>query len=255
MENKYTFNEFMDIIRDLRSENGCPWDKKQTHESLKKYMIEETYEVIDAVDNKDVLNLSEELGDLLLQIALHTAIAEEEKEFTIEDVINGISKKMIHRHPHVFGTAYAEDENKVLKNWEEIKREEKKETMASESIVRVPKSLPANIRAEKIQKKALDAGYGHKSFEDVVKDMENSLFVLKQSREIKNLTQINESYEKLLFLIVNLSGFLQLNAENSLTNATNKFINRFVDIERMSREKGMSLADMPCSEQNLDAGH
>ncbi len=248
MEKKYTFDEFMDIIRMLRSENGCPWDRKQTHESLKKYMIEETYEVIDAVERQDLENLCEELGDVLLQVALHTAIAQEENEFNIEDVISGISNKMITRHPHVFGTAYVKDDQEVLKNWEEIKKEEKKETTVSESIVRVPKSLPANIRAEKVQKKALDAGYGYKDFEEVINHIEKSLFTLKQSKEIGNLTQINDSYEKLLFLIVNLSGFLQLNAENSLTNATNKFINRFVDIERMSREKGRSLAELSDSE-------
>ncbi len=248
MEKKYTFDEFMDIIRMLRSENGCPWDRKQTHESLKKYMIEETYEVIDAVERQDLENLCEELGDVLLQVALHTAIAQEENEFNIEDVISGISNKMITRHPHVFGTAYVKDDQEVLKNWEEIKKEEKKETTASESIVRVPKSLPANIRAEKVQKKALDAGYGYKDFEEVINHIEKSLFTLKQSKEIGNLSQINDSYEKLLFLIVNLSGFLQLNAENSLTNATNKFINRFVDIERMSREKGRSLAELSDSE-------
>jgi len=242
MEQKYTFNEFMDIIRRLRGENGCPWDRKQTHESLK------TYEVIDAVDRQDVSNLCEELGDMLLQIALHTAIAEEGKEFTIEDVIHGVSSKMIYRHPHVFGNVYAEDENKVLKNWEELKKEEKKETMASESMVRVPISLPANLRAEKVQKKALAAGYGHKDFSEVIDHIEKSLFILKQGKEIGNTTQINDSYEKLLFLIVNLSEFLQLNAENSLTNATNKFINRFVDIERMSREKGRSLAELSDSE-------
>jgi tetrapyrrole methylase family protein/MazG family protein len=248
MDKKYTFDEFMNIIRTLRSENGCPWDRKQTHESLKKYMIEETYEVIDAVDRQDLSNLCEELGDVLLQIALHTAIAEEEKEFSIEDVIHGVSSKMIHRHPHVFGTAHAKDDNEVLKNWEEIKREEKKETTTSESILRIPRSLPANIRAEKVQKKALDVGYGHKSFNEVINHIEKSLYEIKQSKEMGNMTQINESYEKLLFLIVNLSGFLQLNAENSLTNATNKFINRFVDIERMSREKGRSLAELSGSE-------
>lgn len=248
MEKKYTFDEFMDIIRVLRSENGCPWDRKQTHESLKRYMIEETYEVIDAVERQDLANLCEELGDVLLQIALHTTIAEEGKKFDIEDVISGISSKMINRHPHVFGTAYAKDVSDVLRNWEDIKREEKKETTVSESIIRVPKSLPANIRAEKVQKKALDAGYGYKDFDAVIMDIEKSLLALKQCKEIGNMTQINDSYEKLLFLIVNLSGFLQLNAENSLTNATNKFINRFVDIERMSREKGRSLAELSDSE-------
>lgn len=244
MNNKYTFDEFMNIIRTLRSENGCPWDKKQTHESLKKYMIEETYEVIDAIDKEDTSNLCEELGDILLQVALHTTIAEEKKEFTLEEIISCVSNKMIDRHPHVFGNGSVKDDTEVLKNWEAIKREEKKESTMSEGMLRVPISLPANIRAEKIQKKALETGYGNKDFNEVIKSMENAMLTLKMSEEIGNRTQINESYEKLLFLIVNLSVFLQLNAENSLTNATNKFINRFVDIERMSREKGRSLAEM-----------
>lgn len=146
------FDEFVEVIRMLRSENGCPWDKEQTHESLKPCMIEEAYEVVDSIDKKDIANLREELGDVLLQVVMHSVIAEEQKEFTIEDVIQEVSDKMVHRHPHVFGTTKVSNSEDVLKNWEQLKQEEKKETTISESIQRIPIALPANIRATKVQK-------------------------------------------------------------------------------------------------------
>ncbi len=127
MDKKYTFDEFMDIIRYLRSENGCPWDRKQTHESLDKYMLEEAYESVEAIRNGDKENLCEELGDVLLQIALHAVIAEEEKEFTIEDIISEESLKMIRRHPHVFGEKEDIDADQVIQNWDEIKKQEKEQ--------------------------------------------------------------------------------------------------------------------------------
>ena len=147
MNTQYTFDDFMNIIRTLRSPNGCPWDKEQTHESLKSCTIEETYEVIDAIDNKDYKNLCEELGDMLLQVALHTAIAEDNKEFTIEDVIKRVSDKMILRHPHVFSDTKVNNSSDVLTNWYEIKKKEKKLENPHESLLLVPKALPALIRA------------------------------------------------------------------------------------------------------------
>jgi len=251
MEKKYTFAEFMDIIRQLRSENGCPWDREQTHESLKKCMLEEAYESVEAIDNQDTDNLCEELGDMLLQIALHAAIAEEKKEFTIEDVIQGVSTKMIRRHPHVFSDSKADTSEEVLQNWEEIKKQEKKEANFSEGMLRVAKALPANIRAEKVQKKAAKAGMDFKDYNQVLDKVYEELEELKKAKESSDLEAITEEFGDLMFTVINLSRFLLINAENSLTNATNKFINRFVDVECLAAKEGRSLAEM--SDHELDA--
>ncbi len=246
-----TFDDLMNIIRFLRSKDGCPWDREQTHESLKNCMIEETYETIEAINNKDNENLCEELGDVLLQIALHTAIAEEQKEFTIEDVIQGECKKMIHRHPHVFGNIQADDSETVLRNWDEIKLEEKKQKKISESILSIPKALPANIRAEKVQKKASKVGLDFESYEQVLGKVYEELEELKKARENGNAEDIEEEFGDLMFSVVNMSRFLQLNAENSLTNATNKFINRFVGVEHLAEQESRHLWEMSIGE--LDA--
>ncbi|BCJ92638.1 hypothetical protein acsn021_02070 [Anaerocolumna cellulosilytica] len=251
MEKKYTFAEFMDIIRQLRSENGCPWDREQTHESLRNCMLEEAYESVEAIENKDMENLCEELGDLLLQIALHAAIAEEKNEFAIEDVIKGISTKMIRRHPHVFGNSKADTAEDVLQNWEEIKKQEKHEENFSEGMLRVAKALPANIRAEKVQKKAAKAGMDFKDYEQVLDKVYEELNELKKAKESSNMEAITEEFGDLMFTVINLSRFLLINAENSLTNATNKFINRFVDVERLAAKESRSLAEM--SDHELDA--
>lgn len=257
MENKdentnyQTFDDLMKIIRRLRGEGGCPWDREQTHESLKNCMIEEAYETIEAIDNKDYKNLCEELGDVLLQIALHTAIAEEEKEFTFEEIIQGECKKMIYRHPHVFGNIQVKDTETVLKNWDEIKSKEKNQKKISESILSVPKALPANIRAEKVQKKASKAGLDFEDYDKVLEKVYEELEELKNAKENGTLEEVNEEFGDLMFSVVNLSRFLQLNAENSLTNATNKFINRFVSVEHLAEQEGRHLRDMSICE--LDA--
>lgn len=244
------FDQFVEIIRMLRSENGCPWDREQTHESLKPCMIEEAYEVVDAIDKNDMSNLKEELGDVLLQVVMHSIIGEEAKEFTLEDVIHEISEKMIRRHPHVFGTGKAEDSNEVLKNWEEIKREEKKETTISEGIKRIPIALPANIRAAKVQKKAAKAGFDFNGYEEALSKVYEELRELEEAKKTDDFCKKEEEFGDLLFSIVNLSRFLQINAENSLTNATNKFINRFVGVESLARLENRQLSELTIDEMN-----
>jgi MazG family protein len=247
---KYDFNEFMNIIRQLRSENGCPWDREQTHDSLKTCMIEECYEVIDAINQEDVLNLREELGDVLLQVALHSAIAEEQNEFCVEDVIQEVSEKMIRRHPHVFQDVEVKDSGEVIRNWEEIKRNEKKEQSVSESIQKIPKAFPSTIRAEKVQKKAAKAGLEFEDYDQVLSNIYEKLNDLKKIGENKDLNQFDDKIGDLMFSIVNLSRFLQINAENSLTNATDKFINRFVGIERVINGESKDLSKMSIDEFN-----
>lgn len=244
------FDTFVEIIRVLRSKNGCPWDREQTHESLRSCMIEEAYEVVDAIDKKDISNLREELGDVLLQVVMHGVIAEEQEEFKLEDIIQEVSDKMVHRHPHVFGTKEVKDSEEVLKNWEELKREEKKETTVSESIRRVPIALPANIRAAKVQKKAAKAGFDFDNYDEVLNKVYEELNELEEAKTTGDVCKIEEEFGDLLFSVVNLSRFLQINAENSLTNATNKFINRFVSVESLARLENRQLSELSIDEMN-----
>lgn len=246
----YSFDDFMGIIRKLRSKEGCPWDREQTHESLRTCMLEECYEAIEAINNKDNENLCEELGDILLQVALHSVIAEETKEFNINDVISGVADKMIRRHPHVFGDVKVEDAEGVIKNWEEIKKTEKKTSNIKEELLNIPKALPANIRAEKVQRKAAKNGMDFEDYKQVLNKVYEELEELKESIEIGDKSNISDEFGDVMFSMINLSRFLQLNAENSLTNATNKFINRFVDVFTLAESKGHNLCELSPLEQD-----
>lgn len=246
----YNFDDFMDIIRKLRSKEGCPWDREQTHESLKTCLLEECYETIEAINNKDKENLCEELGDILLQVALHSVIAEETNDFTVNDVIKGEYEKMIRRHPHVFGDLALKDSEEVIKNWDEIKKKEKKAANIAEELLEVPKAFPATIRAEKVQKKAAKSGMDFENHEQVLDKVYEELEELKEAIREKNTNSMEEEFGDVLFTMVNLSRVLQLNAENSLTNATNKFINRFVDIFALAESRGENLCDLTPAQQD-----
>lgn len=245
----YSFDEFVDIIRELRSEHGCPWDREQTHESLRECMLEEAYEAVDAINKNDIENLKEELGDVLLQVALHTVIAEETSEFTMDQVTTDISKKMIHRHPHVFSDANAESSSEVLRNWEAIKEKEKKEETVSDGMLRVAEALPALVRATKIQKKAAKVGVEGEDTRTVINLLKTSINDIEKESTIGNSSHIEGEIGKMLFLITDLSRKLGVNAENSLTNATDKFINRFIGVERLAEGEGKHLKDMSIDEQ------
>ena len=248
---RYTFEEFMAIISKLRSKDGCPWDREQTHESLKPCLLEECYETFDAIDRKDNENLCEELGDILLQVALHSVISEEKEEFNIDDVISAETAKMIRRHPHVFGEVQVEDAEGVVKNWEEIKKKEKKARNIAEELLEVPKAFPAILRAEKIQKKAAKSGMDFEGYEQVLDKVYEELEELKESIKIGDKSNISEEFGDVIFTMINLSRFLQLNAENSLTNATNKFINRFVDVFALAESRGQNLCELSPLEQDV----
>ncbi len=248
---KFSFDEFMDIIRKLRSEEGCPWDREQTHESLKICLLEECYETIEAIDKKDDENLCEELGDILLQVALHSVIAEETKEFSIDAVISAEAEKMIRRHPHVFGDVIVEDAAGVVRNWEDIKRKEKKANNIAEEILEVPKAFPANIRAEKVQKKVSRSGMDFEGYQQALEKVYEELEELKETIEIGDKSKIFEEFGDAMFSMINLSRFLQLNAENSLTNATNKFINRFVDVFALAESRGQNLCELSPTELDV----
>ncbi len=256
----HTYEEFLKVIEELRSEHGCPWDREQTHASLKQCMLEEAYEVIDGIEEyeatDDYKNLREELGDVLLQVVLHARIAEEEGRFTMEDIVDEICEKMIRRHPHVFGDAAAENSKESLLLWEDIKKQEKKEETLEDTLNRVAKAFPANIRAEKIQKKAAKYGFEFESMEQVLgkvkEELEELEEVIRAEKCVENpqKDRLEEEFGDLLFSMINLSRFLGLNAENSLTNATNKFINRCVGIEQLAHKKGEKLNQM--SAEDID---
>lgn len=250
MANKDDLGELMDIVRVLRSEKGCPWDRKQTHDSLKPCMLEEAYEVIEAINQDDTANLREELGDVLLQVALHSVIAEEREEFTFDEVVHEVSEKMIRRHPHVFGTSEENSVDGIAVQWEEIKRKEHKEETLSESLVRVPNAMPASMKTAKIQKKMAKAGLNLTSEDEALEVVSQALERVQFSLEKRDMSRIEDEYGELLFAVLNLSIILGLNAENSLTNAVDKFINRLVGIERIASREGKGLAELSINYEN-----
>lgn len=227
---KYNFDDFKEIMEILTGENGCPWDKVQTHDSLRRYLIEECYEAVYAVENKDFKNLCEELGDILLQVVFHSVIGEKNGEFTLDDVIDGVCKKMIFRHPHIFADSSADTPEEVLLNWEELKKKEKGFESKTEALRSVPKNFPALIRAEKVLKKGFDGGLSLGELDESVEKIKELSEFIKNNKELGN-EQLMEKNGELLLFVANISRILKLNPEFALTNATEKFINRFEYVE------------------------
>lgn len=246
----YNVNDLVEIIKILRGEGGCLWDRVQTHHSLREPMIEEAYEVVEAIEKNDKQNLKEELGDVLMQVIFHAEVASENGDFNLEDVIEGICKKMIHRHPHVFGEATADTTDEVLSNWEEIKKAEKQITTQSEAMKQVPMALPALNRAKKVQKKAADIGFDFSEIRDAMKKVNEEIEELLEAVE-QNLGTEEEEYGDILFAIVNISRFLKINPEFALTKATKKFINRFEYVENTALLEGKKLSEMTLEEMDL----
>ncbi|WP_313559068.1 nucleoside triphosphate pyrophosphohydrolase [Ruminiclostridium cellobioparum] len=246
--NSGKLERLIDIMKLLRSGDGCPWDREQTHESLKKYLIEETYEYLEVVDLEDKARMCEELGDVLLQIVFHARIAEENGDFNIEDVINGVCDKMIHRHPHVFGDVTAETSSQVLKNWEEIKKKEKGVTNQTSVLQGVPRNLPALMRSYKVQQKAAQVGFDWTNPGDVFAKLREEIDELETEYNKQNKSGIDEEFGDVLFSAVNLSRFLKVHPELSLTQSTDKFIGRFEYIEKRAAEQGRTLNEMSLEE-------
>ena len=217
------------IMDRLREEDGCPWDRRQTHESLKNYLIEEAYEVIEAIESGDDSNLKEELGDLLFQIIFHSRLAKEKGTFTLEDVLTEISEKMVRRHPHVFGADSLKDSDEVLEKWEQIKQKEKKRDSILDGI---PNALPSLIRAKRLQERAARVGFDWPKTEDVWKKVEEEWEELQQARKNEDHENIVEEIGDLLIAIVNLGRFIDVDADDALKKSINKFIRRFGAIEK-----------------------
>jgi len=250
LKDKYSFKDLLDIMERLRAENGCPWDREQTHESLRIYLIEETYEVLEALDAGDKDKFCNELGDLLLQIVFHAQIAKENGDFDINDVISEICKKLISRHTHIFGDAKADTPEQVLENWEEIKKKEKKLKSQTGVLKDVPSNLPALIRSYKVQQKAAHVGFDWDNIESVFDKVEEELQELRDVYKSKNVERITEELGDTIFAIVNLARFLKVQPELALTGTINKFIRRFEYIEQQSLKAGKKLEDMTLEEMD-----
>ena len=238
-KDSYAFDDLVDIVVVLRSEQGCPWDKEQTHKSIRNDFIEETYEVLEAIDTEDPVLLREELGDVLLQVVFHARIEEQEGRFDINDVANDICVKLIHRHPHVFGDVNADTSEQVLKNWDAIKSEEKQRMTVTDKLRAIPPMYPALLRAQKVGKKASCF-----DFADADQACDK---VLEEIREVMEVTGDPVEAEKeigdLLLAVTSLARMLGVNAEQALYHATNRFIDRFEAIEKEVEARGLNMAE------------
>ena len=245
-------DELLKVMDTLRGENGCNWDKKQTHDTLIPYLLEESYEVVDALEKRDKENLKEELGDLLFQIVFHSKIASEKKEFEMKDVALGIIEKLIRRHPHVFREKEDLHPDEVISNWEKIKEKEKS-SKKKNLLDDVPISFPALQRANKIQEKVSSVGFDWEDTQGVLDKVEEELNELKEeiNQNSKNNPRIEEEFGDLMFSMVNLSRFLKINPETALRKANQKFENRFQFVEKMANLEDKNLKNMSKEEMEI----
>ena len=242
------FAKLRDIVAKLRGTGGCPWDREQTNESLLPSLIEEAYEVGEAARSHDDAHFREELGDLLLLIVMHSQIASEAGRFNIDEVIDTVSDKLIRRHPHVFGTSDARDSVAVLKQWEAIKREEKKGD--SHYLSSLPKALPAIVRAQKAQSKAARVNFDWKEVRDVIAKIEEELGEVKEAIESQQPKLIADELGDLLFAVVNVARKCKVDAESALQGATDKFVARFNRLEDELKMRGRRLGDVELPEMD-----
>lgn len=251
MKKKYTIDDLREILIKLRSENGCPWDRAQTHQSIKKSMIEECYEAIDALDSGDDHAFANELGDVLLQVAFHARLAEERGAFDFDDVVNEICTKLITRHTHVFGTDKAVTAEEALGQWEKNKKKEKNLDSYTAMLKDVPSYLPALMRSEKIQKKAAGVGFDWESADGVCEKINEELCELREASRCGEPDEIEEEYGDFLFAAVNLGRHLGITPEIALTKASDKFIKRFEKMEKASATEGNDISELSPQALNL----
>jgi tetrapyrrole methylase family protein/MazG family protein len=250
LKEKYGFNDLLEIMAKLRGEGGCPWDREQTHESLRIYMIEETYEVLEALDAGDKDKFCNELGDLLLQIVFHAQIAKENGDFDINDVLTEVCQKLISRHPHIFGDVEADTADKVVENWEAIKKKEKKLKSQTGVLKDVPSILPALMRSYKVQQKAAQVGFDWDNVEDAFSKVDEEIRELRDVYKSNNVERITDELGDAFFALVNVSRFLKIQPELALNGTIDKFIKRFEYIEQQSMKAGKKLEDMSLAEMD-----
>jgi MazG family protein len=242
------FRKLCEIVAKLRAPGGCPWDREQTHESLLPALIEEAYEVAEAASAKNDAHFREEMGDLLLLVVMHAEIAQESGRFNIDNVLQEISDKLVRRHPHVFGTSDARDSGAVLKQWEAIKREEKKAD--SHYLASLPKALPALIRAQKAQSKAARVNFDWTEVRDAIAKVEEELCEVKEAIALQNREMITDEIGDVLFAVVNLARKCEIDAESALQKATDKFVARFNRLEDELRRQDKRLGDVDLAEMD-----
>ena len=241
-KDSYDVNDLVEIVRILRSPGGCPWDAEQTHESIRRDFLEETYEVAEAIDEGSTEHLKEELGDVLLQVALHTRMEEEQGNFNLNDVADGVCKKLIYRHPHVFGDVSVSGTGEVLTNWEALKRKEKHQATHTDALNSVARSLPALWRAEKVQKKAKKAGFDWPDVSSALDKLSEELTEFKAA--VAENSNVEEELGDLLFSAVNAARFVKVDPETALQKATEKFIARFRRVEELAGDLPMEDMDL-----------
>ncbi len=248
MKNSYNCQDLMEIVRVLRHPGGCPWDQEQTHQSIRRNFLEETYEVAEAIDREDLDGLKEELGDVLLQVFFHTSIEEDAGRFTLDDVADGVCKKLIYRHPHVFGDVTVDSTDQVLSNWEELKKKEKHQDTQADAVDAVARTLPALWRAEKMKKKAAKAGFDWRDVSGAL----DKLFEEAEELKAAVLNEEGDPVEELgdvLFAAVCVGRFLEADPEVALHAACDKFSARFRRLEALTAERGLKLDELSGQEQ------
>ncbi len=238
-----SFRKLIEIVDTLMGENGCPWDNVQTRESLKPYLVEETYEVLEALDTNDPDQIKDELGDLLYQILFHSKISSKNNEFDIKDVLNNLKEKMVRRHPHVFKEGQINTPDQVIERWEEIKKEEKTHSNHPSILDSVPKQLPSLLRAQKLQKKAAKEGFDWDKISDVFDKLDEEISEFKSAVLEGKGTDIQSELGDILFVLVNIAKFKKIDAEEALRSTNNKFIKRFQHIEKEVAKQGKTLKE------------
>ncbi|MGN1442480.1 MAG: nucleoside triphosphate pyrophosphohydrolase [Acutalibacteraceae bacterium] len=250
-KDSYNFEDLVEIMKILRAPGGCPWDAEQTHESIKKSFIEETYEVIEAINKNDNELLCEELGDCLLQVVFHAEIEREKGSFNIDNVTDGICKKLIERHPHVFGDVKVSGSGDVLDNWDTIKRKSKGQKTQGSAMKKIPKELPALMRAQKIQEKAKKDGFDWDDISGAYEALSSEVTELEQAAQSGDIRQIESELGDVLFSCVNIGRFLNVDAEQALTVSNDKFIKRYLIVEKLAAERSINMKET--SIDKLDA--
>jgi tetrapyrrole methylase family protein/MazG family protein len=245
-KDSYNITDLEEIVRLLRAPGGCPWDAEQTHQSIRRNFLEEAYEAVEAIDEESAEHLREELGDVLLQVVLHARMEQEAGNFSLDDVADGICKKLIFRHPHVFGDVTVSGTGEVLSNWEALKREEKGQQTHTDALEAVARALPALWRAEKVQKKAKKAGFDWPDISGVMDKLSEELSELRTA--VDQGGNVEEELGDLLFSAVNVSRFLKLDPEGALNKATDKFIRRFHQVEQAAAQQNRTLESMDLAE-------
>jgi len=241
------FENLVKIVRTLRGENGCPWDREQNLFSIKNLFIEEAFELLDALDRQDIANIREELGDVLFHTVFHSVMAEDEGHFNIDEVLSEVSAKLVRRHPHVFGTTSVSDSDEVLANWDEIKKEEKKARKAESILNDIPAAYPSVMRALKIQEKVRKVGFDWEKPEDCMAKMDEEVDEFKEAFAEGDRDMMEHEIGDVLFSVINMARFCKVNPDEALRKANDRFVKRFQHIEKQLKAQGSS-----CEEASLD---